>query len=168
MMSPRTTLLAVALAAGTQLFAQATEATTDVLYAQVRTTNSADYFQRAIADETIAGAVAPAETPSADFTFDPSAASSLPTFADIERYLADHVRARVSPEGNFEDGTVRVAVFVDATGRVAKTVILESPGEALSAEVMRVLAEMPAWAPGTFHGRPSASRVEVEVRFSFR
>lgn len=65
-------------------------------------------------------------------------------------------------------GRVYVRFIVDEAGVVREAKILQSPAAAFSEEVLRVIALMPKWNPGTAFGREARFLYRLPVDFKLR
>ena len=89
-----------------------------------------------------------------------SSAQGLVTFCQIQvRYPPEALRSG-------QQGTVYTSVEVGETGNIENPEILGSAGRSLDAEVLRVLATLPAaTAPGQLHGHPVRVRYVLPITF---
>lgn len=62
-------------------------------------------------------------------------------------------------------GTVQLRLTIDANGKVQKINVLRSLRADYDAEAQRLLAQGPAWVPGTSHGRCTTQTVDIAVPF---
>lgn len=74
------------------------------------------------------------------------------------RYPDDCLKAGV-------EGTVKVSFVVEADGAVTGAEAVSSPHPSLSAEALRVVAEMPRWKPGRRAGEAVRARFTLPVSF---
>lgn len=65
-------------------------------------------------------------------------------------------------------GLVMVSFIVNKAGKVTDISVERSAHPLLDAEAVRVIGEMPAWKPGTQHGKAVEVRMTVPVKFSLR
>ena len=75
------------------------------------------------------------------------------------KYPEEAWRERVS-------GKAVVKFTVNTDGYLSDFIILQSPHESISREVIRILSQSPAWTPGYINGEPV--RVSLTLPISFR
>lgn len=80
-------------------------------------------------------------------------------------YIGQHVKYPAKAEKEGVQGTVHIAFVVEANGEVSKAKIKKGAHEALDAEALRVVKEMPAWNPGTKGGKTVATEMVLPITF---
>ncbi|MFY0675438.1 MAG: energy transducer TonB [Bacteroidia bacterium] len=101
---------------------------------------------------------------------------TLPEFpggeAELIAYLIDNVEYPKKEKRKGMQGTAYVRFVIDETGKVRDVDIF--PGtedratEAMKAEAIRVVSEMPAWKPGTQKGKPVSVQYSIPIMFKFK
>ena len=86
-------------------------------------------------------------------------------FPNLSEYLSQHlVYPKLAHENSLE-GTVRAEVLLDEAGKVTEVRILKSMGNAIDAQVIQLLREMPHWTPSVRNGQAVPQRLIVPVKF---
>ena len=70
-------------------------------------------------------------------------------------------------ENNIQ-GRVTVQFIVGKDGSITKIVVLSSPDESLSDEVIRVMFSAPKWSPGLQQGNPVKVQFEFTIEFKLQ
>jgi protein TonB len=83
----------------------------------------------------------------------------------LEKYLSDHLRFPDGADDKFRNMTLFANFIVTETGAIDSVHILKPVNDAVDAEVVRVLENMPAWIPGKQNGHAVAVRYNVPARF---
>lgn len=91
----------------------------------------------------------------------------MPSFKENEMafytYMAENIRI---PEINkAQEGKVFAEFVIDAAGKVTEVHVLKGMGAPFDLEVVRVLANMPAWTPALKNGKPVSMKMVVPVAF---
>jgi TonB family protein len=84
---------------------------------------------------------------------------------EINSFLAKVIRYPDEARERNIEGRVMVKIVINEDGSVSHPVILKSPHESLSEEVMRVIGLMPAWAPGMKDGKPVKVYFTLPITF---
>ncbi|MCF8451436.1 MAG: energy transducer TonB [Taibaiella sp.] len=84
---------------------------------------------------------------------------------DMNRFLAEVIRYPDEAREDNIEGRVMVKIVINEDGSVSHPVILKSPHESLSEEVLRVIALMPAWTPGVKDGKPVKVYFTLPITF---
>lgn len=97
-------------------------------------------------------------------------AEQLPRFRDGNiRTFSEWVQSEINyPETAIRedmDGNVVLAFVIERDGRIGDCKVLETPGEPLSAEALRILKSSPAWTPALHMGQPVPIKYNVTVQF---
>ena len=86
-------------------------------------------------------------------------------FPNLSEYLSQHlVYPKLAHENSLE-GTVRAEVLLNEAGKVTEVRILKSMGNAIDAQVIQLLREMPNWVPAARNGHTVSQRLIVLVKF---
>lgn len=101
---------------------------------------------------------------------------TLPEFPGGEAALIEYLKTNVQyPKKEKRkgiQGTAYVRFVIDKTGKVGNVDIF--PGtegratEAMKAEAIRVVSEMPDWKPGTQGGKPVSVQYSIPIMFTFK
>ena len=101
---------------------------------------------------------------------------TLPEFpggeAALIKYLKENVDYPQKEKRKRIQGTAYVRFVIDKTGKVRDVDIF--PGtegratEAMKAEAIRVVSEMPDWKPGTQGGKPVSVQYSIPIMFTFK
>lgn len=83
----------------------------------------------------------------------------------LEKYLSDNLRFPDGADDKFRKKTVFANFIVTETGAIDSVHILKPVNDAVDAEVVRVLENMPAWIPGKQSGHAVAVRYNLPARF---
>lgn len=81
------------------------------------------------------------------------------------RYLIENIRYPEEAYKANEQGRVIVKFVVEADGSIADPEIIKGVSPSLDREALRVVREMPKWAPGKVNGKPVASWFNLPVSF---
>lgn len=76
-----------------------------------------------------------------------------PSF-DIQDYLAKNLRYPSDAREKGIEGKVIVRFVVTANGAIRRVEVVKSAGAILDKEAVRIVSQMPAWAPGIKDGKP--------------
>ncbi|GAA4466108.1 hypothetical protein GCM10023093_19580 [Nemorincola caseinilytica] len=106
-----------------------------------------------------------ATIPTADNTiYDTVDVVAKPQF-EMNRFLANSINYPDVARENDIQGRVIVRFVVNVDSTITDIEIMRSPHELLSAEVLRVVHNMPVWEPAKLNGRPVRSRFYLPVVF---
>jgi TonB family protein len=84
---------------------------------------------------------------------------------EINSFLAKVIKYPDEARERNIEGRVMVKIVINEDGSFSHPVILKSPHESLSEEVMRVIGLMPAWAPGMKDGKPVKVYFTLPITF---
>ncbi len=100
-----------------------------------------------------------------------SSAEVMPRFAEqnsispFRRWVQERIRYPEEALKRGAEGHVVVQFTVNKNGKIRDLTVLESPDEALSKEVIRVIASSPRWTPGMTAGKPQSVRMTLPLEF---
>ena len=80
-------------------------------------------------------------------------------------YLSEEMKYPESSRQQGVEGRVYVQFIVDSYGDVTEAKVVKGEHEALNAEALRVVQNMPAWQPGTQAGTPVKVKMVMPVTF---
>jgi protein TonB len=83
----------------------------------------------------------------------------------LMRYLAEHVEYPQAARENGIEGTVVLAMTIEADGSITDIEVLRDIGGGCTEEVIRVVKGMPKWIPGVQSGYKVRVRVALPVQF---
>jgi len=63
------------------------------------------------------------------------------------------------------EGTLEVQFSVTAQGEIQDIQLMNTLGEAIDAQAIKILKNMPAWQPATLNGRPIKSKLSIPLSF---
>ena len=83
-----------------------------------------------------------------------------------QKYLRDNTKyPAIAMEGNIQ-GTVYVTFVVEKDGSVSNVKVLRGIGGGCDEEAMRVIKNMPKWAPGKQRGRAVRAQFNMPIKFT--
>ena len=86
-------------------------------------------------------------------------------FPNFSEYLSQHlVYPKLAKETSLE-GIVKAEVLLNEVGEVTEICIVESMGNTIDAQVIKLLREMPYWIPAVRNGRTVSQRLIVPFKF---
>lgn len=93
-------------------------------------------------------------------------AEQMPEFdGDLSQYLAKSIKYPISAREAGIEGRVIVQFIVKKDGTLEDIEVIKSTNDDFSAEVKRVVADMPAWKPGKQNGKVINVRFTLPVSF---
>lgn len=87
-------------------------------------------------------------------------------FNVFQKYIYKNLRYPKYEQDNEIEGEVRIAIVIDANGKITTPAITQSAGENMDKEALRILANAPIFSPAMIRDKPVA--VYFEVRFKFQ
>ena len=96
---------------------------------------------------------------------------NMPTFGNdgdlnsFRTYVMSNVRYPAEAMKRKITGKVVVSFTIDESGKLTDVKILQTPDQLLSQEVIRVVSQSPAWAPGKQDGKAVKVRLTIPVDF---
>jgi Ca-activated chloride channel homolog len=83
----------------------------------------------------------------------------------LNKYISSNIKYPDAAKSKSIQGTVYVKFIVATDGSIKNIVILKSPDQSLSDEVIRMLKAMPKWAPGKKNGKVAECNYTLPVKF---
>jgi TonB family protein len=92
--------------------------------------------------------------------------------SELQKYLKDNIKYPTDARDKGVEGTVFVDFVIDNKGRVREVIATDVVGEnvdlSLKEESVRVVATMPAWKPGTQHGKAVDTAFSIPITFELQ
>ena len=86
----------------------------------------------------------------------------------LQQYLATGFVYPPKAVENGVEGTVKVRFTIDRTGKAMDPEIVQSVHRMIDKEVVRLIRNMPDWAPGIENGVAIETTIEIPVEFALR
>lgn len=97
-----------------------------------------------------------------------SQAEPVDGYPQLYTYFASELKYPQEAMADSVQGVVTVVFTINTEGKPEKISIEQSLGEAFDREAIRVIANMPAWKPASFNGKPVASRISLPLTFKIK
>ncbi|MBF1577843.1 MAG: energy transducer TonB, partial [Prevotella sp.] len=95
-------------------------------------------------------------------------AEVMPSFPNVNAWLASHIQYPAVAAENGVQGRVIVKFVVGRDGSVSQAQIVRGVDQALDREALRVVNSMPKWSPGMNNGQPANVWFTLPITFKLQ